>query len=237
MEAVRRRACIAQAAPDVVVVGIGYPMHDTVWLWHEQRRVDLTPPCEMIEWPPGFDGKPHQTPYGGADKFLDFIQDELKPFIKTKAFPGINILEETLWGHSYGGLFALHALFTRSTIFDIYVAASASVEWNATYILKEEEKFLAEKSKGERKEKLALYWGSYEQPAVRGILQTDEDWEVRRQIAVIARQRDHAVEMYDRLLKSGRFSKLEKKEYPEEDHISVTGCAIEGGITFSQGQF
>ena len=238
MEAVRRKACCAWAAPDVIVVGIGYQMKDTIWVWDEQRRVDLTPPCEMGEWPPGHDGKPHKTPYGGADKLLDFIQDELKPFVKTQALPGVTVDEETLWGHSYGGLFALHALFTRADMFDYYVAASASVEWNSQFIIKEETAWLAKPEKeGAKKRRLVLFWGGNEQPAVRGKLQTDEQWETRRRIAEIARQRDYAVEMYERLEKSGRFEKLEMKEYPKEDHVSVTGCAIEGGITFSQGQF
>lgn len=193
----------------------------------------------MTEWPPGFDGKPSDAPYGGADKFLDFIQCKLKPFVKSKALPGIEVCEETLWGHSYGGLFALHALFTRADIFDVYVAVSASVEWNAAFILSEEANFRTEEQvEGSRKKKqLALYWGSHEQDVVRGLTQTDEEWEVRKRIAELARQRDYAVEMYERLLASGRLGKIEMKEYPREDHISVTGCAIDGGITFSQGQY
>ncbi|CZT05238.1 related to hydrolase of the alpha/beta superfamily [Rhynchosporium agropyri] len=241
MSAVWRRACCSPSAPDVIVVGIGYQMDpDTVWVWDSQRRIDLTPPCEMGEWPLGHDGTPRPTPYGGADKFLDYIQDELKPFIKKQALPNVTFEDETLWGHSYGGLFALHALFTRSDMFDVYVAVSASIEWNSQYIIKEETKWLEAGEKegvSAKGRKLALLWGGNEQDAVRGKLQTDEQWETRKKIAEISRQKDYAVEMYKRLEKSGRFEKLVMKEYPGEDHVSVTGCAIEGGVTFSQGQF
>ena len=35
-----------------------------------------------------------------------------------------------LVGHSYGGLFALHALVTRPDVFDAYIAISPSLHWN-----------------------------------------------------------------------------------------------------------
>src|SRR5690606_6559257 len=41
---------------------------------------------------------------------------------------------QTLYGHSYGGLFVLHALRTQPGAFQRYVAASPSLWWNAPFV-------------------------------------------------------------------------------------------------------
>jgi predicted alpha/beta superfamily hydrolase len=64
---------------------------------------------------------------GGADKFLAFLTEELAPFVdnhyRTAPF-------RVLVGHSFGGLFAVHALLTQPESFDAYVAISPSLWWN-----------------------------------------------------------------------------------------------------------
>lgn len=52
--------------------------------------------------------------------------------------------KQALFGHSFGGLFVLHALFTQSTLFSHYIASSASIWWNDYGLLHEYEKFKAE---------------------------------------------------------------------------------------------
>lgn len=64
---------------------------------------------------------------GGADKFLDFIARELMPEIDGK-FPTAPY--RILIGHSYGGLFALHAFNTRNDLFDAYISVSPSTAWD-----------------------------------------------------------------------------------------------------------
>ncbi len=50
---------------------------------------------------------------GGADKFLSFLKNELIPYInKTYPANGTN----TLYGHSYGGLFCMYALLAEPRI-------------------------------------------------------------------------------------------------------------------------
>lgn len=47
--------------------------------------------------------------YGGADQFIAFLNSELKPEI-AKQFP-INSQQQSLYGHSFGGLFVLYHFF------------------------------------------------------------------------------------------------------------------------------
>jgi uncharacterized protein len=69
---------------------------------------------------------------GGADSFLAFIQEELKPFIANR-YP-VDSADTTLVGNSLGGLFALYALFTSPHSFERYVAISPAVQTNKEFL-------------------------------------------------------------------------------------------------------
>lgn len=60
---------------------------------------------------------------GGADKFAEFFKNELIPYInknfKTESF-------NVLIGHSFGGVFAIHALLNDPDLFDAYIAIDPS---------------------------------------------------------------------------------------------------------------
>lgn len=66
-------------------------------------------------------------PSGGADLFLDLLTQRIRPSLASKWPMDMNC--QTIWGHSYGGLLVLHALFTRPDAFSDYVAASPSLWW------------------------------------------------------------------------------------------------------------
>lgn len=53
-------------------------------------------------------------PSGGADAFLDLLRDGMRPAVAAQA--PLDTARQTLWGHSYGGLLVLHALFTRRRV-------------------------------------------------------------------------------------------------------------------------
>lgn len=75
---------------------------------------------------------------GGADKFLKFIETELIPEIeKTYRVQPYRILA----GHSFGGLFAVHALVTRPELFNSYIAVSPSLQWSDDAELKRAQEF------------------------------------------------------------------------------------------------
>ena len=69
---------------------------------------------------------------GGADKFLKFLSNELTPYLEKKfrvsAF-------SMLMGHSFGGTFAAHALYTDPGLFDAYIAVSPYLHFKENYVI------------------------------------------------------------------------------------------------------
>jgi predicted alpha/beta superfamily hydrolase len=115
-----------------VVVGIGYPTD--ALLDNARRAYDLTPPGPAPAAAAGL-----KT--GGADVFLRFIDETVKPAVglACKVDPGRQIL----FGHSLGGLFVVHTLLTRPEAFTSYIAASPSIWWSDGIVLEPETAFEA----------------------------------------------------------------------------------------------
>lgn len=86
------------------------------------RNKDLTP-THLSDW----------NTSGGAGKFLGFIKDELIPYIN-KEYPSNG--DNTLWGHSLGGLFVINALLNEPQTFKSYIAVDPSLWWGDCYIQK-----------------------------------------------------------------------------------------------------
>ena len=76
---------------------------------------------------------------GGGNKFLNFIKDELIPFVKSNY--RIDEKDKTLVGHSLGALFAFYFLFTEPNLFNRYVIISPALFWDNEYLLKLEDSF------------------------------------------------------------------------------------------------
>lgn len=98
-----------QRIPEMIVVGIG----------NTNRTRDLTPPTS--------DARMRANGAGGADRFLRVLGEELIPEIERRYRTlGYRVLA----GHSFGGLFALHAFATRPEVFQSYVVISPSTWWD-----------------------------------------------------------------------------------------------------------
>jgi predicted alpha/beta superfamily hydrolase len=120
--------------PDMIIIGISNA---------ENRTRDLTPP-KFIEAQSAVSSDPMavaMTPNavleGGAPAFLDFIENELIPYVEAN-YPVTQF--RTLIGHSYGGLFTLFTLAERPALFNYYLAIDPSMNWSGGhyhYILPE----------------------------------------------------------------------------------------------------
>lgn len=128
-----------------VLVAIGYDVSTRVDV--VSRAYDYTPPT--IE-----NGKLVPTPVvrgregGGADIFMEFIRTQVKPLARRQAV--IDPSREYLWGHSYGGLFTLHVLFTQPDAFARYIVGDPSAWWNDGVLVNEWKRFDATRAAGKR---------------------------------------------------------------------------------------
>ena len=107
-----------------------------VGVTNTDRTRDLTPTKSMQKNAAGAAQFPTA---GGADNFLKFFETELIPEIeKTYRVQPYRILA----GHSFGGLFAVHAMVSKPGLFNSYVAVSPSLQWENQATLKRAEEFL-----------------------------------------------------------------------------------------------
>ncbi|WP_233568075.1 alpha/beta hydrolase [Cohnella faecalis] len=123
-EAVRLQTRKPHGYDPAIVVGIGYPSGEPFDM--TRRCFDFTIPAEEGTLPVRPDGCPWPES-GGADRFLDFLEFELFPFVGTRF--EVDSARQTIFGHSLGGLFVLHALFARTGLFANYAAGSPSIWW------------------------------------------------------------------------------------------------------------
>lgn len=115
------------------------PQNIIVAVNHRNRDKDLTPT-----------GGENPSVFGGADKFLSFLDKELIPYINKKYLTSGN---NALFGHSLGGLFATYALLTNPQVFDTYIAADPSFWWDKRWL----NKLAAEKLHGSAFDNKMLY--------------------------------------------------------------------------------
>lgn len=113
-----------------LIVAIGYTSKELFDV--KARSFDYTPPYNGELKSPENRGSSQFT-QGGADKFYSFIQKQLKLVIEEN-YP-INTKKQTLFGHSYGGLFTLYAFLNHNEDFQNFIVASPSIWWNDFFIL------------------------------------------------------------------------------------------------------
>jgi predicted alpha/beta superfamily hydrolase len=120
-------------APLLVMIGYDTPSRFDV----VARAHDYTPPVPGEDDLTDMPGSGRKA--GGAEIFRDFLVHALKPGLQQRF--KMDPRRQTLWGHSYGGLFALHILFTHPDDFQHYVAVSPALWWHDGWIFREEENF------------------------------------------------------------------------------------------------
>lgn len=170
----------------VVVVGVGYP--DTPEFIKQVRDRHGPPPAMMAGEPPfstavsverqydmalpateaqlagqSIPGMmaPKSADIGGMDDFLKMIEVDIKP--RVAALARINPDDQTLFGHSLGGLTVVHALFTEPEAFRTFVAASPSIWWADNAVLKDEAAFSAKVKSGAVHPRILITVGAQEQ--------------------------------------------------------------------------
>ena len=194
--------------PLAILVGIGYEVPNPLSVVYLRAR-DLTPTVDkgyeerqraspLVPWP-------EEIHLGGAEKFLSFIDHELKPFIdshyRTKPEG------QTLIGYSLGGLFAFYVLMNHTDSFDRYVISSPSLYWDQDLCFKHEAAYST--SHKDLPKAVFMSFGSLEPRA----------GDMKR--------------MVDRL-NSRNYPNLRigSHVFDDETHLSVVGASINRGLQF-----
>lgn len=136
----------------VAIVAIGYPKQGTFDV--KKRALDYTPQASAE-----FQKQAKYT-YGGADQFIQFIEKELKPAIQTKI--KVNSQQQSLFGHSFGGLFVLHTFFSQPHMFQRYIAASPSLWFDDYALLNKQKDWLNNKANRAQEIMLMTTVGTHE---------------------------------------------------------------------------
>lgn len=103
--------------PKSIVVGIA----------NVDRRRDFTYPTTVVA------DKNRNKTYGHSEAFINFIQQELQPFIQARYKGSSN--SNTIIGQSLGGLLATEILLKRPTLFQQYIIISPSIWWDNASLL------------------------------------------------------------------------------------------------------
>lgn len=120
-------------APPALIVGIAYSGDPRRTL--ALRARDFTPTFDdtyaqyAVKWE---GGTGREDSLGKAEDFLVFMRDEVAPFVEENYDADPN--NATLFGSSFGGLFAAYALLTEPNNFRRYILSSPSLWWDSRYI-------------------------------------------------------------------------------------------------------
>ncbi len=200
---------------DALVVGIGYPEdQDPVAAFREsftRRDADLTPVRDPAVQKSMEEAHRRPCPNGDAGNFHQFIQHELIPFIEQnyRADPARRILV----GHSYGGLFALFALFTTSDLFAALIIGSPTLAYGNRFAFQQEEAFAQEHRR--LPARIYLFAGELEDSL------NDQTLTDTLRLAAILQGRQYE-----------GFS-LVKQVFPDQNHCEVAAPGIQAGLKFA----
>jgi predicted alpha/beta superfamily hydrolase len=247
--------------PNVVVVGIGYPIDAAFSHWVIARRgpvpgflrnsppstiaaflertYDLTlPASDRALAAQALPGSPKQksSNVGGLTDFLKIIEAEVKP--RVASLVHVDLANQTLFGHSFGGLAALHALFIEPQAFRTFIIASPSIWWNDRAVLADEASFAAKVSAGRTSPRVLITVGSEERtppnfPASWGIDPTAGTAFYR-----MIRMFENTGELAERLkaLHGSRDYKVEDAIFDKENHSVTAWAALARGVPFAFDQ-
>lgn len=211
-----------------VVVGIGYPTE--MPLDPVRRTFDYTPDVDRARLAPRPDGT-EWPPTGGAAAFLGFIEEHLKPAIAAEV--PIDPARQALFGHSFGGLFVLYALFRKPSAFRSFIAASPSIWFAGGAILESERAFAAALAEKRQDVRVMIAVGALEQ-TLSARERARSDGSKRARWLAQNRMVGNAREM------AGRLASLECRgvavtyeEFAGENHVSVLPAAISRALRFA----
>ena len=195
--------------PEMIIVAIP----------NTNRTRDLTPTHIGID--PPFVNKDLSDQSGGGEKFTEFLEKELIPYIDSK-YPTTPY--RTLIGHSFGGLTVINILANHTSLFNSYIAIDPSMWWDHQNFLKQTEKTLEAKNLTN----VSLFLG------IANTTGSDIGLtRVKKDTTVITKHIRSILDLSDFLTKNKKSNlKYGYKYYKDESHGSVPLITTYDGLRF-----
>ena len=233
-----RMRAVSGELGQAVVVGIGYPESaSSLDALMGRRMNELVPSLDPAETAHRTPSAAAAEPYAGADDLLEILHSEV-PSLVQEVVP-IDRANSTLFGHSLGGLFALHALFSHPGYFKTYLVLSPSIWWHDRSVLARRAAFLERVARGEVAPRIYLAVGSLEQPEpgkplIGKIPPAMTEAEARKYMERSAMV-DNTRQMIDALQvpSAPPGYEVRGRVLPGETHISVAWAALNEMLTFA----
>ena len=169
--------------------------------------------------------------YGGADAFYYFLTKELKPEMEKRY--KINLKQQAIFGHSYGGLFNLYIFLTKPVIFNTYVVSSPSMWFSDGYMFKVLSKYLLDNQPPLiNPVNLLISVGGSEQ----SLLPFDRKLSKEKQNLLLKHRQnrkmvDNSKHLFDQLKQAKIHNlNLSYKVYPQQSHKTAAIIALQDGI-------
>jgi predicted alpha/beta superfamily hydrolase len=118
--------------PPLLIVAVGYRAV-TVEENEAIRGRDFTPTVDLTQ------SRSESGMVGGASRFLAFLRDELKPWVRERY--GVDPDDSAFFGYSLGGLFATYVLLNEPATFPRYGIGSPSLYWDNELMFRQEEEY------------------------------------------------------------------------------------------------
>jgi len=178
-------------APQAMVVGVGYPAADPAWRATYLAKMKVVPPglspvqaagmaismariydltsaadADSLKQAVASGVTATAADFGGVDDFLKTIETEVKPRVQALAVENhasVNLHDQTLFGHSLGGLAVVDALFTEPGAYRTFVAASPSIWFADRAVLAKEAAFDAAVTAGKAAPRVLITVGADEE--------------------------------------------------------------------------
>lgn len=204
-----------------VLVAVGYPTNDAYDSF--RRSWDLGPPPGET-YPPFYPEGP-EVKTGGGTEMARFLLEDVREFLADKV--RLDTTRQSLFGHSFGGLFTLWLMFTRPDAFQTWIAASPAITWEDSFLLEH----LAQFDVSGCSLKVHLSAGEWEGEQLAPFQRTGPEVVSRMaekaQTRTVAAARDLARILTDRGIRTGF------EIYPDETHMSVLPTAINRAVRWA----
>ena len=202
---------------DFILVGLSYAKGETP---EYSRRRDYTPTAngdkeavsDMLSAPPV---------YGEAEVYRKFIAEEVFPLVQKKY--RADMKRAIYAGHSYGGLFGLHVLFTAPSMFEKYIIGSPSLWFDRRVAFATERSYA--KAHSDLPAKVFMAVASYET-----LNFSSDDPRYNKTVDMV---RD--LQAMEHVLASRGYKSLDVTSIviPDEDHLTVFPAVITRGLKWA----